>query len=98
MGSMALVEVSPPKLVEVLSGGVWHDGILEAWRRTDGRWGGYVRWNVGVGMRYLSWVDQDQLRPLERVGKATDQRHGRASVAALSAARADACAVGWCQH
>jgi hypothetical protein len=45
--------------------GVWHDGTLEAWRRSDGRWRGYVRWSVGVGMRHLGWVDQEQLRPVK---------------------------------
>jgi hypothetical protein len=41
---------------------VWHDGTLEAWSRTDGRWRGYVRWSAGVGMRHLGWVDQERLR------------------------------------
>jgi hypothetical protein len=59
------VEEHPGKLVQVLIDDVWHDGTLEAWRRTDGRWRGYVRWNVGVGMRHLGWVGQEQLRPVE---------------------------------
>jgi hypothetical protein len=57
------VEERPGKLVQVLVDGTWHDGTLEAWRRTDGRWRGFVRSSVGVGMRHLGWVDQDQLRP-----------------------------------
>jgi hypothetical protein len=60
---VAIVETSPPKLVDVLVGGVWHDGTLEAWRRIEDRWSGYVRWSVGVGMRHLGWIDQDRLRP-----------------------------------
>jgi hypothetical protein len=55
----------PSKPVQVLIDEVWRDGTLEAWRRTDGRWRGYVRWSVGVGMRHLGWVDQEQLRPVK---------------------------------
>src|SRR5215213_2105616 len=54
MTSVALVDVRPPKLVEVLADGVWHPGELEAWRAQDGRWRGYVRWTVGVGMRHMT--------------------------------------------
>jgi len=60
---MPLVDVRPRKPVEVLMGGAWHPGTLEAWRAEDGRWRGYVRWTVGVGMRHLGWVYQDRLRP-----------------------------------
>jgi hypothetical protein len=35
------VEEQPAKLVQVLIDDIWHDGTLEAWRRTDGRWRGY---------------------------------------------------------
>jgi hypothetical protein len=62
---MTYLDVRPGKLVQVLVDGTWHDGTLEAWRRTDGRWRGYVRWSVGVGMRHLGWVDQEQLRPVK---------------------------------
>ncbi len=61
--SVTYVDERPGKLVQVLVDGTWYDGELEAWRRTDGRWRGYVRWSVGVGMRHLGWVDQEQLRP-----------------------------------
>jgi hypothetical protein len=57
------VTVFRAKLVRVLVDGVWHPGELEAWRTQDSRWRGYVRWNVGVGMRRLGWFDQDRLRP-----------------------------------
>jgi hypothetical protein len=60
---MPAVTVAPAKPVQVLVDDVWHDGTLEAWRTQDGRWRGYVRWTVGVGMRRLGWVDQDRLRP-----------------------------------
>ena len=59
---MTVVYVCPAKLVEVLTDGVWHPGTLEAWRPQNGRWRGYVRWTVGVGMRHLGWVDQDRVR------------------------------------
>ena len=60
---MPAVTVAPAKPVQVLVDDVWHDGTLEARRSQDGRWRGYVRWTVGVGMRHLGWVDQDRLRP-----------------------------------
>ena len=60
---MTYVEEQPAKLVQVLISEVWYDGTLEAWRRTDDRGRGYVRWNVGVGMRHLGWVGQGRLRP-----------------------------------
>ena len=60
---VAILDVRPAKLVEVLVDGHWHPGMLEAWRAQDGRWRGYVRWTIGVGMRHLGWVDQDHLRP-----------------------------------
>jgi hypothetical protein len=59
---MALIEVSPANLVQVLIDDIRHDGTLEAWRETDNRWRGCVRWTVDVGMRRLGWVDQDRLR------------------------------------
>jgi hypothetical protein len=40
---LTYVEECPTKLVQVLIDDVWHDGTLEAWRRTDGRWRGFVR-------------------------------------------------------
>jgi hypothetical protein len=63
IGRVTYVEERPGKLVQVLVDDTWHDGTLEAWRKIDGRWRGYVRWSVGVGMRHLGWVDQEQLRP-----------------------------------
>jgi hypothetical protein len=59
------VEERPAKLVQVLIDEIWHDGTLEAWRRTDGRSRGYVRWHVGVGIRHPGWVYQEQLRPVK---------------------------------
>ena len=37
---------------------------LEAWRRDDVGWLGYVRYTVGVGMRHLEWVDAGRLQPM----------------------------------
>jgi hypothetical protein len=50
--SVPAVTVSPAKPVQVLIDEVWHDGTLGAWRRTDGRWRGYVRWSAGGGLRH----------------------------------------------
>jgi hypothetical protein len=52
---LTYIEERPGKVVQVLIDDVWCDGTLEAWRRTDGRWRGYVRWTVRVGMRHLGW-------------------------------------------
>jgi hypothetical protein len=62
---MPLIDVTPPRLVEVCVAGSWHSGELRAWRRSEGRWRGFVCYVVGVGARHLAWVDQDQLRPVE---------------------------------
>jgi hypothetical protein len=43
MNNVALIDVRPPKLVEVLADGVWHPGELEAWREQQGRWRGYAQ-------------------------------------------------------
>jgi hypothetical protein len=68
---MALVEVTPPKLVEVSVGGSWHAGELRAWRRDRGVWRGYVTYSVGVGLRHVGWIDQHQLRPCLIRGEVT---------------------------
>ena len=37
--------------------------LLRAWRTVNGRWSGYVTYSVGVGLRHIGCLDQDQLRP-----------------------------------
>lgn len=59
---MALLDVNHPKLVQVLAGGVWRDGVLRAWQHLESRWRGYVTYSVGVGMCHVGWVDGDGLR------------------------------------
>jgi hypothetical protein len=58
------VDKRPGMLVQVLADDVWGVGVLDAWRSTDGRWLGYVRWSVDVGMRHVGWVEQNRLRPV----------------------------------
>jgi hypothetical protein len=59
---VALVDVRPIKLVEVLVDGTWFPGKLRAWQKHDGRWRGDVIYTIGVGMRKLGWFDQDRVR------------------------------------
>ena len=49
--------MDPPKAVLVRRDGLWHAGSLEAWRRDEVGWLGYVRYSVAVGMTHLEWVD-----------------------------------------
>ena len=57
-----MLSVDPPKAVLVHRDGVSHTGSLEAWRRDEVGWLGYVRYSV-VGMRHLEWVAVDRLTP-----------------------------------
>jgi hypothetical protein len=54
-----------PRPVNVLhEDGVWYYGWLHEVRRaSDGRWKGYVSYNVAVGRQHGGWRDQDEIRP-----------------------------------
>ena len=39
---VAVVDVTPPKLVQVLVDDTWYPGELRAWQKLDGRWRGDV--------------------------------------------------------
>jgi hypothetical protein len=55
--------VRPPRLVGVLADDTWYQGFLEA-RRPDADGGqAFVRYAVAAGMRYLTWVAADHVRP-----------------------------------
>lgn len=58
-----LMAVHPPRLVSVRDRKGWHIGYLEAWRRGEDGWRGYVRYSVGVGQQHLGWVPAPSLRP-----------------------------------
>ena len=55
-------QVQPAKAVDVERGGRWFPGSLQAWRRREGRWEGYVFYTVGVGMRRVEWADAERVR------------------------------------
>ena len=55
--------VDPPRPVLVHRGDQWCDGELRAWRRDYEGWRGYVRYSVSPGMRYLTWIHADRMRP-----------------------------------
>ncbi|MDX6320039.1 MAG: hypothetical protein QOD35_3439 [Nocardioidaceae bacterium] len=55
--------LDPPKPVVVRRDGQWHDGELQAWRRDNDGWLGYVRYAVSPGLRHLEWVDAERVRP-----------------------------------
>lgn len=62
--TVALVDVVPPKLVQMLVDDALRDGSLRAWQHHEGRWRGYVTYSVGVGLQHFAWIDQDRLRHL----------------------------------
>ena len=51
-----------PRAVEVLHQGRWYRGMLEAVRRDDGGWRGFVRFKVGPNATHLLWFDEAELR------------------------------------
>ncbi len=55
--------VRPPRLVWVLADNTWYQGFLEAWGRDADRWRAFVRYAVAPGMRHLTWVAADHVRP-----------------------------------
>jgi hypothetical protein len=56
--------VRPPRLVEVSVDDIWRQGFLEAWRRDGDSWLAYVRYAVGPGMRRLTWLPAQRVRPV----------------------------------
>ena len=67
---MALVDVTPPKLVQVQVDDRWYPGELRAWQKLDGRWRGDVIYTIDVGMRKLGSFDQDSVRQTSPVAGA----------------------------
>jgi hypothetical protein len=67
-------QIRPAKAVDAERGGRWFPGALDAWRKHDGRWQGYVFYTVGVGMRHVEWAHAERLRPSTRHGLAKSQR------------------------
>jgi hypothetical protein len=60
--------VDPPKLVTVRRDDRWCDGGLRAWRRDDVGWRGFVCYGAEPGLRWLEWIDAEQMR--EDVGRS----------------------------
>ena len=54
--------VDPVQVVEVLYQLLWRRGRLEAWRRQDGRWVGFVTFSWPDGVTQPMWFDQDDIR------------------------------------
>lgn len=51
-----------PHPVEVLHHGQWWPGGLEAVRRDEDGWRGFVRFSVGISATHLMWFTEDELR------------------------------------
>ena len=51
-----------PRRVEVVHEGFWYEGWVEAVRRDEAGWWGFVCYTVAPGRRYLQWRPQEQLR------------------------------------
>lgn len=59
------VEACELKLCEVLHDGVWVEGQLLHWYRTDaGRWRGVVRFSAGLGATFQQGRDESEIRPV----------------------------------
>lgn len=59
------VKLAQPRSVEVLVDAAWHPGEVEAWRQVGGGWRAFVRYNAGVGLNHLAWVEADGVRPVD---------------------------------
>lgn len=55
-----------PRPVEVLHDGRWLVGWLLAYRRDADGWRAYVRYAAGVGMTFLQWRGEAEVRRAER--------------------------------
>lgn len=51
-----------PRPVQVLHDGRWYDGWLEAVRRDEDGWRGFVRYTVNVGATHVLWFGEDRIR------------------------------------
>ena len=59
----AVVLAHPSRPVEVLHDGRWLPGWLEAYRRDGDKWRACVRYSAGVGMQYVQWRGEADVRP-----------------------------------
>lgn len=49
--------------VEVqLDDGIWVPGFLEASRKVEGVWSGYVRYSLTAGETHLGWFEEGRIR------------------------------------
>jgi hypothetical protein len=49
--------------VEVqLDDGTWAPGFLEAYRKVEGVWSGYVRYSLGPDKTHLAWFEEGRIR------------------------------------
>ena len=42
--------------------GLWAEGFLEAYRKVEGVWSGYVRYSLAPGETYLGWFEEPRIR------------------------------------
>lgn len=45
-----------------LDDGIWVDGVLEAYRKAEGVWSGYVRYSLVPGDTQLGWFEEPRIR------------------------------------
>jgi hypothetical protein len=49
--------------VEVqLDDGIWAPGLLEAYRKVEGVWSGFVRYSLGPDETHLGWFEEGRIR------------------------------------
>lgn len=49
--------------VEVqMDDGIWVPGFLEAYRKVEGVWSGYVRYSLGRDATHLGWFEEGRIR------------------------------------
>lgn len=45
-----------------LDDGLWVPGWLEAYRKVEGVWSGFVRYTLGVGKTHIGWFEEGRIR------------------------------------
>lgn len=58
------------RTVEVEWDGSWYKGELQAYRRVDGQWSGWVRFTTGLAETRIDWFPEDRIREAGDVGAA----------------------------
>ena len=62
---MTYIDLRPDNVRPVqvrLDDGLWVDGMLEAERKVEGVWQGWVRYSTGLSDTYIGWFEEPRIR------------------------------------